>query len=113
MNQDGSINGPDRPAKPGDVILLFATGEGQTDPAGIDGKTAVSPLPAPQLPVTVSIGGKSSRVLYAGGAPGEVAGLMQLNVQVPAGLVPGSAIPVAVRVGDSASQPNVTISVSN
>jgi uncharacterized protein (TIGR03437 family) len=38
-------------------------------------------------------------VTYAGGVPGEVAGLMQLNVQIPANLLPPNATaPVSVPV---------------
>jgi uncharacterized protein (TIGR03437 family) len=113
VNQNGTFNGADHPAKPGDVILIFATGEGQTDPPGVDGKPAVLPLPHLNLPVKVFIGGRSSQVLYAGGAPGEVAGLMQLNVQVPSGVASGNAVPVVVSVGDTTSQVNATIAVSS
>ena len=63
------------PAAKGSVVVLFATGEGQTNPAGVDGKLASSqPLPAPVVPVTVLVGGpqgagKNASVLYAGAAP--------------------------------------------
>jgi len=49
LNQDGSINGPGRPAIPGSIIVLFATGEGPTSPAGVNGKLASSPLPRPVI----------------------------------------------------------------
>ncbi len=44
LNQDGSLNNAGNPAHPGEVITLFATGEGQTAPGGVDGKPAVAPL---------------------------------------------------------------------
>jgi len=50
-------------------------------------------------------------VQYAGSAPGEVAGLLQVNAVVPRGVGPGSAVPVTVRVGEIASQAGVTIAV--
>jgi uncharacterized protein (TIGR03437 family) len=112
VNQDGSFNGADHPAKSGDVILIFVTGEGQTDPPGVDGKPAALPLPHPNLPVKVFIDGRSCQVLYAGGAPGEVAGLMQVNVQVPSGVASGRAVPVVVSVGGNSSQMNTTIAVN-
>jgi uncharacterized protein (TIGR03437 family) len=59
----------------GDVISLYATGEGQTTPAGVDGKTAGVPLPHPNLPASVTIGGQVTTPQYVGGAPGEVAGV--------------------------------------
>ena len=112
VNQDGAINGSDHPAPAGSIVILFATGEGQTSPAGVDGKPAAAPLPNPVLPVEVSIGGRLARVLYAGGAPGEVAGVMQLNVEVPAGVGPGS-VPVVLQVGNASSPLGVTLAVSN
>ena len=100
VNEDGSLNSPAKPAAIGSVITLFATGEGQTTPAGINGKLAVDPLPSPLLPVTVTIGEHVAAVLYAGGAPGEVAGVMQINARIPAGVTPGDTVPVMLQVGD-------------
>ena len=111
VNQDGTINSAATPAKSGDVILLYATGEGQTTPSGADGKPAAVPLPQPNLPVTVTIGGQNVKPQYAGGAPGEVAGVMQINVQVPSGIQHGNAVPVLVQVGAVSSQAGVTIAV--
>src|SRR5262249_14728797 len=39
-NQDGAPNSRANPAAAGSVVSLFATGEGQTNPAGIDGKSS-------------------------------------------------------------------------
>jgi uncharacterized protein (TIGR03437 family) len=112
LNQDGvTVNTAAKPAQTGDVISLFATGEGQTSPAGVDGKLAAVPLPQPVLPVTVTIGGQNAQILYAGGAPGLVAGLIQINVRIPSGIPTGAAVPVAVRVGNASSQAGVTIAV--
>ena len=111
VNQDGSLNGSAHPAPPGSVIVLFATGEGATTPAGTDGVVTGSILPLPVLPVTVTIGGVAATVLYAGEAPQEIAGIMQLNVVVPAGVPAGSAVPILVRVGDVVSPSGVTIAV--
>ena len=111
VNQNGSLNGPGAPAAVGSVIQLYATGEGITTPDGVDGKPAAMPFPVPVLAVTVSIGGKSARVLYAGGAPGATAGLMQVNVEIPSAAA-GSAVPVLLQVGDSVSPSGVVIAVS-
>lgn len=40
---------------------------------------------------------------YAGGAPGQVAGLMQVNVQIPARVEPGGYVPVVLQVGDAST----------
>jgi uncharacterized protein (TIGR03437 family) len=111
VNQDNSLNTGGTPAKVGDVIVLFATGEGQTAPGGVDGKPATVPLPHPNLSVSVTIGGQNALIQYAGGAPGEIAGLMQINAVVPSGIQTNSTVPVAVQVGNVPSQPGVTIAV--
>jgi uncharacterized protein (TIGR03437 family) len=111
LNQDTSGNSVTHPAPPGSVIVLFATGEGQTTPAGVDGKLAVAPLPKPVQKVTVTIGGLPATVDYAGGAPGEVAGVMQVNATIPAGVF-GSAVPIVVQVGNFKSQAGATIAVA-
>ncbi len=92
-------------------MACFATGEGQTSPSGVDGKPAALPLPQPILLVSAAIGGQAVKPQYAGGAPGEVAGLMQVNVQIPTGIQTGSAVPLALMVGNVSSQAGVTIAV--
>ena len=109
VNQDGTRNGTAAPAAAGSVLSLYATGEGQTAPPGVDGKLGVSPLPQPVAPVTVRIGGVAAEVRFAGGAAGQIAGLMQVNAVVPAGL--SGAVPVVLTVGGAASQPGVTVAV--
>jgi uncharacterized protein (TIGR03437 family) len=99
-NQDASVNAASSPAAPGSVLILYGTGEGQTTPEGVDGSVAASVFPRPQLPVTVTIGGREATILYAGAAPGFVAGVLQVNVQIPAG-VTGTA-PLQLRIGDAA-----------
>ncbi len=101
VNGDNSLNDAAHPAAPGGYISLYATGEGQTTPAGQDGKVAARalPVPAPQLPVSVTVGGQPATVLYAGAAPGEVAGLMQVVIQIPATVKPGGYVPVVLQVG--------------
>jgi uncharacterized protein (TIGR03437 family) len=116
VNQDGSINGPSSPAPAGSYISLYVTGEGQTTPTGVDGKPATAPFPKPVLGVSVKLAGQNVPVTYAGGAPDLVAGLMQVNVQIPANLLQTYtgpvAVPVVVVVEFTASQANVTITVS-
>jgi uncharacterized protein (TIGR03437 family) len=40
---------------------------------------------------------------YSGGVPGTIAGLMQVNIQIPAGVRPGGYVPVPLQVGDSST----------
>jgi uncharacterized protein (TIGR03437 family) len=112
-NKDGSINGAARPAKAGDYVQLYITGAGQTNPAGTDGLINAGPGPVPKGEVKVTIGGLPANVNFAGGAPGAVAGVLQVNAQIPSGVTAGGAVPVVVQVGTSNSQPGVTIAVTN
>ena len=110
LNQDTKVNSATNPAAKNSVISLFATGEGQTNPAGVDGKIARAPLPRPVLPVTVQIGGRDSVVLYAGAAPGLPAGVMQVNARIPA-QTPTGIVPVTITVGGAISQAKVNVAV--
>jgi uncharacterized protein (TIGR03437 family) len=58
----------------------------------------------------VTIGGVPATLQYYGAAPGELAGVMQLNVQIPSN-IPSGEIPVSVSVGGNSSQSGVTVSV--
>jgi uncharacterized protein (TIGR03437 family) len=106
----GNPNSVSNPAAAESVVTLYVTGEGQTLPPGIDGLIATDPAPAPVLPVSVTIDGIDAPVIYYGGAVGQVAGMMRIDVQVPDGAASG-ARPVVVQVGDSQSQAGVTVVV--
>lgn len=47
LNQDSTANSASNPAGRNTIIQIFATGEGQTDPPGVDGEIASSVLPKP------------------------------------------------------------------
>jgi uncharacterized protein (TIGR03437 family) len=114
LNADGSFNTSANPAAQGSIVALYATGEGVLTPAGQDGRIetgAVSTIPKPLLPLTVTFGGIASpSITYAGVAPGEVDGLLQVNAQVPSGLTPGN-VPITISLGGISSQTNLTIAV--
>jgi uncharacterized protein (TIGR03437 family) len=110
LNQDTSPNSPANPADKGSVIVLFGTGEGQTNPRGVDGRIAATVFPKPLGDVKVTIGGIVANVAYAGAAPFEVAGVFQVNVTIPPG-VPSGAVPVVVSVGTASTQAGLTVSV--
>ena len=112
-NQDGTVNGAAHPAKVGSYISLWLTGAGQMNPTGVDGLPGAAPLPLTAAPVAVTIGGASATVQYAGQAPNTVAGVMQINAQIPSGTQAGNAVPVVVQVGSVSTQAGVTIAVGN
>jgi uncharacterized protein (TIGR03437 family) len=111
LNQDGSVNAQVNPAPRGSVVWIFATGGGTTNPALPDGAITGTPLPRLTQDVSVSIGGLDARVTYAGGAPGALAGLTQINAEVPAGVTPGPSVPVVLRIGGFTSSGNATVAV--
>ncbi|MBM3788201.1 MAG: hypothetical protein FJW30_28000 [Acidobacteria bacterium] len=110
LNQDGSFNSASNGAQSGSVVVLYGTGEGVTDPAGQNGLIAGTVFPKPRQPVTVRIGGKEAEILYAGAAPGLVAGVFQLNVRIPEELASGPQ-PVVVQIGTVSSSPDVTVAI--
>jgi uncharacterized protein (TIGR03437 family) len=109
LNQDNSVNSTSNPAKRNSIVVLFGTGEGQTTPGGIDGQTAVSIYPQPNTAITVKIGGSDGQALYYGAAPTLVAGVIQVNVTIPAGTPDGNA---TVQIFEGANQSPATITVA-
>jgi uncharacterized protein (TIGR03437 family) len=102
LNQDGSINSQENRATPSSIVVLYVTGDGPTEPRVADGQINRGTLPRPKLPVSVEIDGNPAEILYAGAAPGQVAGLMQLNARLPAEYS-SDALPVILRVGSGVS----------
>lgn len=112
LNQDGSLNSATNPADLGDIIVLFATGEGQTIPPGQDGLIAVSQtLPEPELEVTARLGGEEAIILYAGAAPFLVAGVLQVNALLATTIRSDLAAEVRLRVDGISNQDGVTFAV--
>ena len=120
--QQYSLNTSSNPAKIGDTILLFLTGEGDYLPAPVAPQTSNTGwiVTAPTAPATlpeinplpdVNIGGTAASVKYAGPVVGSVTGLMQINVVVPAGSKTGAAVPISVTIGGNTSQAATTIAV--
>jgi uncharacterized protein (TIGR03118 family) len=111
FNQDGTVNSSTNPAVKGSVVVLFATGEGVTNPPGQDGLVASTDiLREPVLPVTLMIGGVNVQVLYAGSSPGNVAGVMEVEAIVPSTAASG-ADALLLSVGTASSQANVVLNV--
>jgi uncharacterized protein (TIGR03437 family) len=101
----GAIPGvTSRPANPGDYILLYATGLGNTNPAYPVGQVLTTAYPiANPSQVSVLIGGQPAPVLFAGMV---YAGVFQVNIQVPAN-VPAGDQAVILSIAGQPSQQNV------
>lgn len=114
LNQDYTLNTSANPAAIGSVVMIYGTGGGVTNPPSADGSMAPVAEPFARLalqPVTATIGGVPAQVSYSGGAPGLISGLTQFNVTIPAGVTPGSSVPVLVSVGGYQSQSGLTIAI--
>ncbi len=109
VNQDGTVNSAANRAPRGSVVSIYATGEGQTSPVGVTGSVTNVPN-SPVAQVSVSIGGAAATVQYAGSAPGDVAGVLQVNAVVPASVAPGQLL-VVLTIGGVASQEGVAVAV--
>ena len=110
LNQNNSVNSASNPEQVGNVLQMFATGDGSRTPPEIDGRLPSTVLTKPTLACSVTIGGLNATVTYCGAAPG-FAGLFQINVKIPEGVAPGNSVPVQVTVGTATSQSNATIAV--
>jgi uncharacterized protein (TIGR03437 family) len=116
LNQDGfTVNSASTPEKRGNVVSVYMTGEGQTNPAGVDGAiipAVLSALKTPLLqPVTATVGGIPATVAYAGSAAGLVSGVMQVNLIIPATAPTGPSVPIVITVGTASTQAGVTVAV--
>uniref|UniRef100_Q022A7 Glycosyl hydrolase n=1 Tax=Solibacter usitatus (strain Ellin6076) TaxID=234267 RepID=Q022A7_SOLUE len=99
-----------RPVKPGEYISIYCTGLGDVNIRPTLGSPSPSqPVASTLATPTVTIGGIPATVSFSGLAPGFV-GLYQVNVQIPAGITPGDAVPLALTISSLPANP-VTIAI--
>ncbi|OFW30250.1 MAG: hypothetical protein A3J28_11870 [Acidobacteria bacterium RIFCSPLOWO2_12_FULL_60_22] len=109
---DPGVVATGRPARPGDLVILYGTGFGLTVPAFQAGEIADRTALLRDT-ITVTVGGAALRpenILYAGLAPGSISGLYQFNVRIPETVQVGN-IPVVIEVGGARTQAGLTIPV--
>jgi uncharacterized protein (TIGR03437 family) len=120
-NQDGTPNSVDNPARKGSVIQMWATGAGVWNRNPQDASIVLSwvvdiirsgeVILRPAAPVSLTIGGQAAEIRYAGPAPYEVSGKLQVNAVVPEGIGSGPQ-PVVLTIGaNSNSQQQVTVAI--
>ncbi len=109
------MNDAGHPANAGDVVSVYATGLGQTNPPAADGQIGgdgqTSAILQAAVPVTATVGGKQATVQLAAVIPGQAAGVMEVNITIPGGL-PAGAAALQIQAGGATSQSGVTLSVS-
>ncbi len=96
-------------AKPGDVLILWATGLGPTTPPVAAGIQVPSDKIYNTNPVTVKIGSADAQVFGAALSPG-YAGLYQVAIQVPASMADGDYV-IRATVSGSTSPDGVILPV--
>ena len=111
VDAQGTVNSAAHPAHAGSTVVLWLTGEGITNPPGVDGRPAVDVLPKPVASVSVQIGGLPATIQYAGAVPTLMPGLMQINAVLDPGVQSGDAVPVVVQIGKKSTQSTVTMVV--
>ena len=90
-SNDFSLVTASRPAAAGEILSLFASGLGPTNPSVYPGQPfPARPVAAVNSPVDVTVNGKSAEVLGAVGYPGAVDGY-QVNFRVPPDTAKGTA----------------------
>jgi uncharacterized protein (TIGR03437 family) len=97
------------PVQPGSYVALYGTGDGAEQHEYTDGALVGITLPLAQN-VTAAVGGENATVHYAGGAPGLVAGVLQVNIQAHLGPMPG-AYPVVISCNGAPSQSSALLAV--
>jgi len=120
VNPDGTFPLPasaglssGRPARPGETLVIYAIGLGQTTPTVGNGTAAPSsPLAVINPTPTVVIGNSAESVtpLFAGLTPGFV-GLYQLNVTLPLSVEVGNNVPLYVDMGGNIVSNRVELAI--
>lgn len=112
-NEDGTLNSPSNPAKLGSIVSLWGTGAGQTTPPSVDG--TITGYDPPSFEATAMLAQTPATVVYAGAAPGLVAGVAQVNIRIPPDYsdtrYPLTAVPLSIGIKGNYGQSLVTIAV--
>jgi len=107
INEDGTINSHEHPASPGSIVALYGTGFGDLVPRPADGALIQEPYPELAALVSASLEtGEPLEVLYAGPAPGLVAGVVQINIRLP-GTTGGPWRVIRIQTGNESTYASV------
>jgi uncharacterized protein (TIGR03437 family) len=106
QHADYSLVSESSPAAPGEYLVVYLSGLGQTNHPVADGAPAPgSPLSTPLVAPVLTLNGVSVPIAFAGLTPGDV-GLYQMNFQVPAN-TPNGDLPLVVSQGGVTGNPTV------
>jgi uncharacterized protein (TIGR03437 family) len=97
------------PIHRGDVLVIYATGLGHTNPDLPAGTPApADTLAGVRVAPTITIGGLPAEVLYAGLTPGQV-GVYQINVKVWGNVMPGISEALVINQGGGSTSATVRV----
>jgi hypothetical protein len=89
----GQVPSSQNPASAGEILSMYTT----------------SLIEGGAIPPQVAVGGQLAEILYFGDAPG-YPGYFQINFQVPAGVTPGSSVPVVLTyLGRSSNAVSISV----
>jgi uncharacterized protein (TIGR03437 family) len=97
-------------AKPGDTIIVYATGLGAVTPSVNDGAASLDALRQTLTQPVVLVGGLNAQVQFSGLSP-QFVGVNQLNIVIP-NVPAGNNVPIQIQVGGITSPNNITIAVN-
>ena len=106
VHAGGSLVTPENPARPGETVVIFATGlSGLNNRPATGEASPSSPLATLTRTAIVEIGGQEATTTFAGLVPGFV-GLAQFNVELPGDLATAAATqPLVIRIQRFESEP--------
>ena len=98
---DGTVVSATSPASRGETVVIYLTGLGAVTPPAADGKspTGLSKSSSVQAIYFGATLADSSAILFQGLTPG-YAGLYQINVTIPLGVEPSTAVPLAIQTSN-------------
>lgn len=99
---------PSHPAKPGDIVIIYATGLGAVDSPVQDGNNSIDKLRNTLVKPVVLIGGASAVVQFSGLSP-QFPGVNQINAVVP-NIAASDSVPIQLQIG-GITTPALTIAV--
>ena len=112
LNEDGRLNSASQPARLGESVTLFGTGQGETSPPSGTGQMAPVMSAHRIEEVSVMVGGSAAEVVSAGLAPG-FAGVFLIQVRIPDTATTGEENPVSVTIQGESSPTGVVMSIAS
>jgi uncharacterized protein (TIGR03437 family) len=114
LNANSTVNSASNPAAKGSTVQIFGEGGGVLTPdelANGQVDNVLGPPPVTVAPVSVTIGGLPAQIAYAGQAPDQVAGVIQVNAVIPQNIGSGAQTVVLTVGANSNASQQITVAV--